>query len=99
METPPQRSGNGHDTDWLREQIIVLTAGCPHTKSNPPACPLHEVRKLEPAAIVAWMDGLNSNEKEFLMMYHQCCLVINRERDADRQVPKLGSKTTKTRNI
>ena len=68
--------------DWLREQLASLAVGCPHTRSNPSSCPLHEVRLLEPAAILDWLDGLSSDEKEFLMLYHQCCLVINRERDA-----------------
>jgi hypothetical protein len=66
--------------DWLREQLASLAVGCPHTKANPSSCPLHDVRLLEPAAIIDWMDGLSNEEKEFLMLYHQCCLVINRER-------------------
>lgn len=30
-----------------------------------------------------WLDGLSREEQEFLAFYHQCCLVINRERDAE----------------
>ena len=83
MDTPPLGSTTTRrDVDWLREQLASLAVGCPHTRSNPSSCPLHEVRLLEPAAILDWLDGLSSDEKEFLMLYHQCCLVINRERDA-----------------
>jgi hypothetical protein len=83
VDTPPLGSTTTRrDVDWLREQLASLAVGCPHTRSNPSSCPLHEVRLLEPAAILDWLDGLSSDEKEFLMLYHQCCLVINRERDA-----------------
>ena len=97
METPPLVRTNGsHDVDWLREQLRTLATGCPHTKSNPDGCPLHDVRQLEPAAIIDWLDGLSLEEKDFLMLYHQCCLVINRERDA-LSAPPAGRETSARR--
>ena len=81
--TPPLgKTINRRDVDRLREQLASLAVGCPHTKSNPSSCPLHDVRMLEPEAIIDWLDGLSTDEKEFLMLYHQCCLVISRERDS-----------------
>lgn len=83
--------------DWLREQLRTLATGCPHTKTNPDGCPLHDVRQLEPAAIIDWLDGLSPEEKDFLMLYHQCCLVINRERDAVAAQP--SGRATPVRRI
>jgi hypothetical protein len=74
--TPP-----AHDLDQLREQLVLLAARCPHTKSNPPSCPLHGLRQMEPSAIIDWLDGLQNDEREFLLFYHQCCLMTWRERN------------------
>jgi hypothetical protein len=83
VDTPPLgKTITRRDVDKLREQLASLAVGCPHTKSNPSSCPLHDVRLLEPEAIIDWLDSLNNEEKDFLMLYHQCCLVINRERDS-----------------
>jgi hypothetical protein len=69
----------GRDADRMREQLVALAAECPYTGSNPSGCPLHEVRKLEPARIIDWLDGLSGEEKDFLTLYHQCCLVTKLE--------------------
>ena len=80
MGTPPLDPTKERDhEDLLREQLVSLAAGCPHTKDNPLNCPLHEVRKLEPSAIIDWVDELNPDNLDYLTMYHQCCLVIHRE--------------------
>jgi len=57
--------------------------------ANPSACPLHEVRKLGPAAAIDWIDGLSREEKEFLLQYHQCCLLVEWERDWSRRFRSL----------
>jgi hypothetical protein len=64
---------------WLNENLASLVDACPQTKNNPADCPLCEVRKLGPEAISTWLDGLRAEEKEYLMLYHQCCLVIRWE--------------------
>lgn len=74
----------GHDVDRLREQLVILAAECPYTNSNPPNCPLHEVRKLEPTAIIDWLDALNRDEQDFLTIYHRCCLLTKRENDGGK---------------
>ena len=56
-------------------------------------CPLHEVRKLAPSAIIDWVDGLNPDNLEYLTMYHQCCLVIHRESG------KIGPKRKHSRAV
>ena len=63
------------DPDQFREELVSLAVACPRTKSNPSRCPLHEVRKLEPTAIMDWLDGMSSDDQDFLRLYHQCCLV------------------------
>lgn len=83
MDSPPQllESAPSRDVDRLREQLVVLAVECPYTKSNPDSCPLHEVRKMEPAAIIDWLDGLNREEQDFVALYHECCLVTKWEQD------------------
>ena len=86
MASPPRhRPRPKARVQQLREQLQTLAAGCPHTRTNPSSCPLHEVRKLEPEAVLRWLDGLTTPEKDFLIMYHQCCLVINQEADAAKR--------------
>ena len=94
--TSQAEEGFDRDGDRLREQLVILAAECPYTNSNPPSCPLHEVRKLEPTAIIDWLDALNPDEKDFLTTYHQVCLETKRE--SDRVVgsqPKEDSATAK----
>ena len=87
METQPQSERpSGREMDRLREQLVLLAVECPYTNANPPNCPLHEVRKMPPTAIIDWMDGLNHEEKEFVALYHQCCLVTKWERDCLREL-------------
>ncbi|MDO8542662.1 MAG: hypothetical protein Q7S40_19655 [Opitutaceae bacterium] len=87
MNTPPPGNSSGPNRlKWLDAQLANLAGACPHTKTNPNSCPLHEVRKLSPAAIGKWLDALRLEEKEYLMLYHQCCLVIRWE----SQQPKVG---------
>ncbi len=80
VDTPPLSiPAISRDVDRLREQLVLLAVECPYTKSNPSTCPLHDVRLLEPAAIIDWLDGLSSEERDFLTLYHQCCLVTKWE--------------------
>lgn len=82
MDTPPLEKANlVRDVEQLREQLVMLAVACPYTKSNPITCPLHEVRRQEPAAILDWLDNLSREEKDFLILYHQCCLVAKWEDD------------------
>ena len=81
MDTPPQDDVTvEYDVDRLREQLVLLAVECPYTKSNPAGCPLHEVRKMKPSSIIDWLDGLNREEKDFVTLYHHCCLVTKWER-------------------
>ena len=83
VDAPPLgRTPIERDLDRLREQLVVLALECPYTESNPPSCPLHNVRKMEPAAIIDWLDGLDGEEKHFLLLYRQCSPMAKWERDA-----------------
>ena len=81
METPPREANPGSDADRINEQLVRLAKECPYTGSNPPTCPLHEVRKLDPETTIGWLNGLAGEEKEFLMLYHDCCVLTHWERD------------------
>ena len=72
--------------DQLREELVALATECPHTTANPCGCPLHELRKMEPGQIIDWLDRLNGEEREFLMLYHQCCLVTQWENGRPREM-------------
>ena len=77
--------------DRLREQLVILAVECPYMKSNPANCPLHEVRKLKPVAIIDWLDALSADETEFLTQYHQCCLMTRWGRGhVDRRRKRKG---------
>ena len=66
---------------WLNRQIAQIVPTCPWTKHNPPECPLCEVRKLSARAVAEWLDRLSPEEKEYLVLYHQCCLAIKWENE------------------
>ena len=87
----PERTPISQDIDTLREQLVTLAISCPHTKSNPSSCPLHEVRKLESAAILDWLDGLSREDLDYLTLYHQCCLVTKWE--SERNEKKIKNQT------
>lgn len=78
---PPGRTLVTRDVDRLREQLMLLAVECPYTNSNPPGCPLHEVRQMEPEAVIDWLDGLSGEEKDYLTFYHECCLMTRCESD------------------
>ncbi len=83
---PPTRteSVETNRSKLLDELLAGVAPGCPHTKSNPEECPLYNVRKMATAEIVAWLDGLQPPEKEYLILYHQCCLMMRWEGEAAR---------------
>lgn len=66
---------------WLDEQLRTVAVSCPYTKTNPADCPLFEVRKLPPSQLLEWLAGLKAEEKEYLMLYHECCLLVQWEKD------------------
>jgi len=85
MDTPPTVSAtDGLNVEWLCQQLTTRIAGCAHAKSNLSSCPLHDMPFSEPEAVIEWLDGLSSEEKDFLVLYHQCALVINWERGVAR---------------
>ena len=63
----------------VSRQPDALATECPHTKANWCGCLLHELRKMEPRQIINWLDRLDGEEREFLMLYHKCCLVTQWE--------------------
>jgi len=89
METPPLGKTNpGHDVDRLRERLLILVTGCPRSAANPPTCPLYHIRELEPSEVIDWIDQLDTNQKQFLAQYHDCCLAIHWQRDWMEQLAR-----------
>lgn len=65
---------NAHLREHLLSDIIHLTLACPHDNSNPPFCPLHEVRKMTREEIIKWIRMLSDEDLQYLATYHQVCL-------------------------
>ncbi len=61
---------------WLNVQLAHLAPSCPWNQRNPAECPLADVRKLPATAVAEWLENLSPEEKEYLVLYHQCCLAI-----------------------
>jgi hypothetical protein len=62
----------------LEQQAIALAKRCPVDGSNPPTCPLCELRKLEARARRDWLRRLPLVDLEFLALYHATCSVERR---------------------
>jgi len=60
--------------EQLASNVLQLTLGCPHDQCNPCFCPLHEIRKLEPAQRADWVRMLTAEDLEYLTTYHEICL-------------------------
>ncbi len=71
---PQPAAKSQRDLDGMRAQLVALAVGCPHTRSNPSSCPLHELRQQDPSAIIDWLDTLQDDERDYLIRYHHCCL-------------------------
>lgn len=69
---------------WLNDQLAQLAVGCPWSNSNPAECPLCNVRKLPAADIAKWLERLSQGDKEYLVLYHQCCLAVKSEDEVTR---------------
>jgi hypothetical protein len=63
-----------HLRDELRDALLPLAAACPASEANPEDCPLHMVRKLNPAQQFQWFDALSEPGLAYLAAYHQVCL-------------------------
>lgn len=81
MKKTQRRIATGARQRWISEQLRAVAASCPYTQTNPADCPLFEVRKLPLPELVAWFAGLRPDEKEYLMLYHECCLLVRWERE------------------
>ena len=68
----------------LNEQLAEFVPACPWARRNPIECPLYDLRKQKVATMAKWIDGLSVAEKEYLVLYHECCLATKRERETAR---------------
>jgi hypothetical protein len=80
IDRPPLRSSvqatemNTNHRNQFLSIVLKLTVACPHDNSNPPYCPLHEVRKLSVEERMKWAEALSDEEMQYLGTYHQVCL-------------------------
>ena len=98
-KTPPDPSPTAATSGlgglrWLEKEIAPLAASCPWTKTNPAECPLSGVRELAPADVAKWLAALSPQEREYLVLYHQCCLAIRWENEMEAvQETATGSRS------
>jgi hypothetical protein len=70
----------------LRDALLPLAAACPAAESNPEDCPLHVVRKLNPAQQFQWFDALSEPGLAYLAAYHQVCLTTRLALNVDGNI-------------
>jgi len=67
----------------LEQQALALARCCPVDRTNPPVCPLCELRKRDVRARRAWVRRLPLADLQFLSLYHATCSA-ERRRDLGR---------------
>ena len=75
-----------HLREELRDELLPLAEVCPATESNPEDCPLHMVRKLNPAQQFQWFDALGEPGLAYLAAYHQVCLTTKLALNGDGSI-------------
>lgn len=71
----------------LRDNLVELSEVCPFHHNNPEDCPVFELRKMEMAKRLQWLDALNEDDLVFLATYHHICL--NSKLDSATPAPRL----------
>ena len=79
-----------HRLRWLDDQLAHFVPSCPTNHPNPPECPLYRLRKEKSQTIAQWLAGLTVEDKEYLVLYHQCCLTT-KLKDRNVAATFLGS--------
>jgi hypothetical protein len=76
----------------LRASLVSIAYCCPVDSCNPEDCPLFLLRKLPPADRVAWLDGLNMADAQYLSFYHHVCMRLKLEQSCApaQPLPKSG---------
>jgi len=57
----------------LLAKVFGLTMACPREQSNPPDCPLFEVRKLSLKERHEWVRNLSEGDMRMLLEHHEKC--------------------------
>jgi hypothetical protein len=73
----------------LRANVLKLSEACPFHVTNPADCPLFEVRNLEPAKRLQWVETLSASDLEYLASYHRVCIKIKTESGSARKRAKV----------
>jgi hypothetical protein len=66
----------------LRKAVLGLTAACPFDRTNPPACQLCEIRKINLNARFEWVSKLTLSEAQAIWGNHDKCLAKKKSQKA-----------------
>jgi hypothetical protein len=62
------------DRERLKVWVIGLAMACPYDQSNPPDCPLCNVRKKPIAERLHWVEALSHEQLRQIVTTHLLCL-------------------------
>jgi hypothetical protein len=68
----------------LDDKLAQFVPFCPLAERNPFECPLYDLRNEKAATIGKWIAGLTVEDKEYLVLYHECCLALKRQDASSR---------------
>jgi hypothetical protein len=80
IASPPAPKAQASRLRWLNHQLEQFVPTCPWAQGNPNECPLYKLRKKSARTVAKWIDGLTIGDKEYLVLYHQCCLATKQGR-------------------
>lgn len=80
--SPPVRKSSEDRLRQVNAQLAEFVKSCPVDERNPAECPLFKLRKQKAEKVAAWIEGLSLDEKEYLLLYHHCCLATKTQSGA-----------------
>ena len=85
IASPPAPKSQPARLRWLNHQLEQFLPTCPWEQRNPKECPLYKLRKRNASTVAKWIDGLTIGDKEYLVLYHKCCLAIKQGKALPKQ--------------
>jgi hypothetical protein len=63
----------------LLDSVLQVAMQCPVDQTNPVACPLYAIRKLDLPQRIRWFYHLSDDELSYLASYHCVCMKTKME--------------------
>jgi hypothetical protein len=82
-----------------RANVLKLLEACPFHVTNPEDCPLFEVRNLEPAMRLQWVEALSESDLKYLASYHRVCIKIKTESGSARKRSRARAGNGRKREV